>query len=293
MNKIFKTAFTLIELLVVIAIVGILSGLIIVSMGGMNQKANMAKAQVFSNSVRSSLMLNLASEYKLDEGTGTVINDTWGGGVAAWGGAVSGVLTPSWKTGSECVYNNCLGFDGSDDRVSYNDPLLNSTEATVCVWVKRTTYVQYAGFIYDYSTGFRNFILGYESADGTINFYAGNGPTTDSISGSGFTGGVWHYVCGSFVGSGELAIYIDGFKAGYKTTAITAIGPTQSTGCYMGRYSSYYLNGVLDEVRIFTKALVISQIKEQYYSGLNSLLVNGGITKKEYGERLIKIAQLR
>jgi prepilin-type N-terminal cleavage/methylation domain-containing protein len=53
MNELIKKAFTLIELLVVIAIIGILSGLIVVSMGGVTQKANIAKAQVFSNSLKN------------------------------------------------------------------------------------------------------------------------------------------------------------------------------------------------------------------------------------------------
>ena len=69
MNKFIKQAFTLIELLVVIAIIGILSGLIVVSMSGVTQKATIAKAQVFSNSLRigsySSSYYHLAG--KMDE----------------------------------------------------------------------------------------------------------------------------------------------------------------------------------------------------------------------------------
>ena len=49
MHKIKQLAFTLIELLVVIAVIGILSGLIVVSMSGVTNKATIAKAQVFSN----------------------------------------------------------------------------------------------------------------------------------------------------------------------------------------------------------------------------------------------------
>jgi prepilin-type N-terminal cleavage/methylation domain-containing protein len=63
MNKLLRQAFTLIELLVVIAIIGILSGLIVVSMSGVTQKANIAKAQVFSNSLRNSLMLIIVGEW--------------------------------------------------------------------------------------------------------------------------------------------------------------------------------------------------------------------------------------
>ena len=55
MNRFIKKAFTLIELLVVIAIIGILSGLIVVTMSGVTQKARIAKAQAFSNSLRNAL----------------------------------------------------------------------------------------------------------------------------------------------------------------------------------------------------------------------------------------------
>ena len=67
MNKLLKTAFTLIELLVVIAIIGILSGLIVVSMSGVTEKANIAKSQVFSNSLRNSLMINTVSQYNFND----------------------------------------------------------------------------------------------------------------------------------------------------------------------------------------------------------------------------------
>jgi hypothetical protein len=37
-----------------------------------------------------------------------------------------------------------------------------------------------------------------------------------------------------------------------------------------------------DDVRIYNAVIPISQIKEQYYAGLNKLLANGAITKDEY-----------
>ena len=290
MSKLIKQAFTLIELLVVIAIIGILSGLIVVSIGGVTEKANIAKSQVFSNSLRNSLMLNLVAEYKLDEGTGTTITDSWKGGT---GTIPASPATPTWKTGSDCIYDDCLSFDGGD-YVTYNDPILGATEATVCVWANRQTWVANSAYVSDYVSANKNFILGYEPTEGSLYFYVGNLTVADNLYFTGFTGGAWHYVCGSFVGSGELAIYMDGVKKNYKTTTITAIGPTQSTYSSIGRYAStYYFNGLLDEIRFFTKAINSSQIKEQYYSGLNSLLAKGGITKKEYQERMIKMAQLR
>ena len=69
MNNNSKKGFTLIELLVVIAIVGILAGIIIVSMTSATDSAIMAKAKVFSNSMRDSMSSSIVSEWKFD-GTG-------------------------------------------------------------------------------------------------------------------------------------------------------------------------------------------------------------------------------
>ncbi|MDD4662200.1 MAG: prepilin-type N-terminal cleavage/methylation domain-containing protein, partial [Candidatus Pacebacteria bacterium] len=73
MNK----SFTLIELLVVIVIIGILAGVIIVSTSSSINKANLAKAQSFSNTVQNELLLNLVSEWSFDNSS-NIGEDTWG-----------------------------------------------------------------------------------------------------------------------------------------------------------------------------------------------------------------------
>jgi len=83
MNKLIKRSFALIELLVVIATIGILSGLIVVSMSGVTNKATIAKGQIFSNSLRNSLMANLVSEWKFDQVNNPSTDqtpDSWSGG---------------------------------------------------------------------------------------------------------------------------------------------------------------------------------------------------------------------
>ena len=61
-----KKGFTLIELLVVIAIIGILSGLIIVSMGSANNSAKDARIQSSLDQIRTSIEL-----YKINTGGGS------------------------------------------------------------------------------------------------------------------------------------------------------------------------------------------------------------------------------
>jgi len=118
MNNILKKAFTLIELLVVIAVIGILSGLIVVSMNGVTNKATIAKSQIFSNSLRNSLMANLVSEWKFDENTGISTADSWSGGNS---GTLTGATLPTWLTGNNCIRGSCVSFDGVDDYIVMAD----------------------------------------------------------------------------------------------------------------------------------------------------------------------------
>lgn len=291
-----RLAFTLIELLVVIAIIGILSGLIVVTMGGVTDKANIAKSQVFSNSLRNALMMNMVAQWSLDEGAGTIANDIWkhtyNGTLNGFSNTTAGYgdsNSDGWMSSSNCVSGTCLKFNGIGDYVSYSSPLLNATAATVCAWVKRNTYIQYAGFVSDYATGVsRNFILGYESPAGTVYFWVGDeGSSVDSVSFSSFTGGTWHYLCGSFVGSGRLAVYMDGVSQSSKTTTVARLGNVTSWSVGLGRYAGYFFNGSMDDARIYDAAIPVSQIKEQYYAGLNGLLANGAISQSEYSSRML------
>ena len=300
MSKLFKQAFTLIELLVVIAIIGILSGLIVVAMGGMTDKATIAKAQVFSNSLKNSLMLNLISEWKLDGNA----NDSWSGGNSGtWYGSGGGTNTSAnYRPTTECVSGQCLNFDGTDDYINAGNAtnLTNIKKITIAAWIKpevtasnykyivmngRDTAAPVGGYGFTLSS---NNLAGYVHHDATMTW----------ITGSPVTLGSWQYVVFVFDGS-NLILYKNGQQDGSPVTISSttiAIAPYDlSLGCHrQGAGGSggciYLFKGTMDEVRIYDAAMPISQIKEQYYAGLNSLLVNGNINSKEYSQRTNLIA---
>ncbi|MFA5013810.1 MAG: type II secretion system protein, partial [Candidatus Paceibacterota bacterium] len=152
MNKSTKKqfAFTLIELLVVIAIIGILSALIVVGMNSTTQKATIAKAQVFANSLRNSLMSDLISEWKLDaksvSGPPYTTTDTWGTNTGTLmdvdnACSFSGTLKcPQLAT--NCPSGNCFSFDGIDDYVDLGagaNTDLRNTSFTFSAFIKTST----------------------------------------------------------------------------------------------------------------------------------------------------------
>ncbi|MCK9446359.1 prepilin-type N-terminal cleavage/methylation domain-containing protein [bacterium] len=307
MNKLIKQAFTLIELLVVIAIIGILSGLIVVSMSGVTQKANIAKAQVFSSSLRNSLMLDMVSEWKLDGGTignavvvGDVL-DSWSNNNAT---TIAG--SPIVKGGNDCVSGNCIKFDGSSgigfgNKAAFS---MGTKDHTISLWVSFDNAVS-AGNETLIKTGAGNSLAGYDGywiyrypSNGAIYLMFEDGTTTrigGYLTSTAFsTVNVWYNIAVVMNRDGLAQAYINGEKqSGYSVDISTQQGDVQNSDVLsIGTYSSGdRLIGKMDEVRIFHAIPPTSWIEEQYYFGLNKLLTSGNISITDYQSRLLIIAK--
>lgn len=303
-------AFTLIELLVVIAIIGILSGIILVTMSGATTSAQITKSKVFANSVRDVLGANLISEWRMDSGTignvATISNvlDSWGGNNAVAIGTTNG---PIIRGGSDCVSGNCLQFDGTDDFVDVGGGTnlsMGTGDQTVSIWVKfnNATAANYetlfycggatdsAGspgyWIHRYTGTSRLFS---EFSDGTVT------RVHTDYSNSSIGANQWYNIVVVFDRDSTIRAYQDGVLLSttgdihLKTASITNI-TNLKIGAFKQSASIYYvLNGYIDEPRIYSAALSTSQIQQLYLAGLNSLLANNGITEQEYNQRLAEL----
>jgi hypothetical protein len=127
-----------------------------------------------------------------------------------------------------------------------------------------------------------------------VSYYNSIPGTITHASGGNIPLNTWSFVTATFDKNLAIAagkVYINGLlvNSGDDRTSLPILEQMRTIGSYGG--GSWYFNGRIDDVRIFNAAMSTSQIKEQYYIGLNILLISGGITSEEYLSRIDNIAK--
>jgi type II secretory pathway pseudopilin PulG len=285
----------LIELLVVIAIIGILSGLIVVSMSGVTQKANIAKAQVFSSSLRNSLMLNLVSEWKLNETTGTTTINSWGSNTASLNN-FSFDTTDGWRLDSQCITGNCLFFDGVNDFVNTAKAYGGDGSGTVELWANVNAVTGNAMRFITFGNSGSDYFGLYLFTDNRLRVKYYDGDHKVFSTSKTINLNIWYHVVATWVQNQYMNVYVDGIRVLNNTTILgTSTFGSDSAGSVRFGYpanedlSHGYYKGFLDNVRIYNAPMPTSQIKVNYYAGLNKLFVSGGISKEEYIARINEV----
>lgn len=255
--------FTLIELLVVIAIIGVLGTLSIVGFTNSREKARISKASAFSGQ----LLRNFGSEallrWDFDECSGTTT-------IGRTETLLNGTLTndPTWSTDTPSGKNCSLSFDGTNDYVATTNAFsLANRSFTIAAWVQRRTFAgtqvvvsagNAAGMHQLLHFGFRNTNV-FMCA-----FYSNDLDTTAT-----YTDTKWHhYACTFDVITRTRKIYVDGVlvASGIATSAFQG-----ASAIDVGRLStgSSYLNGLIDDVRIYGEYMSAEGIKNMYAENMS------------------------
>ena len=221
-----------------------------------NKATSTAVTVTVSNSVSGPPTQGLIGYWNFDEGSGSVAHDTSGSG---YNGTVTGA---TWTTGK---INTGLSFNGSTSAVATAGIALGNT-FSVSAWVNpaATTQGGYSRILETQYNG--GLYLGVDGSGTKYKFIVntGNGATGGCGSAYGCAeGGTiatgWHLVIGTYDGM-TAKLYVDGVLVGSETFA--APGNTNYP-LYVGRYyasNGYGWNGVLDEVRVYNRALSAAEI---------------------------------
>jgi prepilin-type N-terminal cleavage/methylation domain-containing protein len=299
-----QKSFTLIEILVVIVVIGIISSFIIVGLSSVSDKANIAKGQAFSNSLRNSLLMNLVSEWKFD-----------GSGVADGGVVNSSYLQDSWSGNnlsasgtvyvkSSCINNSCLHLNnGGTGYVSRSSTNLNpgNNNFTIQGWVLATdyTYPRVRFSIGNYTSADNVPVWGIDDtyfSDGIgIIFADGVNKVRGSLTcDSGYrpvdTKNKWTHMTIVFDrNTGKVYAYVNSIKQSNSFDISAVTGDVKNSTMLIGSVAGWLIYGYVDEIIIYNNVVQFSQIQQNYYSGINKLYKNKGIVLNEFNQRLTEL----
>jgi len=172
-----------------------------------------------------------------------------------------------------------LNFDGSNDFVDLANPAsLNITSAlTISAWV----YVRGATnqiddiFTRDNSSTNRGYRLVFDSND-SIEFYVAQDASTKiqaTVTGRTPYQNRWVHVVGVYQPSTFVRLYLDGTQAAENTMSIPAAIRSSTVGPEIGRRGNGdgEFNGLIDEVRVYNRALSAEEVKRLYNMGKTTI----------------------
>jgi hypothetical protein len=218
-----------------------------------------------------SLTRGLVAYYPMDEGQGQVLHD----GVAGNLGQINGA---SWTAGT--IGDNSLDFDGTSAYVDCSSQLLEDSslaEFTFSVWINPDT-VSNSNIVGRQDGGDTNFEGRYLRLkdDGEISIQIRDDTGTNLVkySSSTVSSNSWYHIVATYDGSkapSGFNIYIDGVNAGSSNTTDggvnDTIGGTENFSIGArdpdGSTSSY-VDGQIDDVRIYDRALSQPEIEALY-----------------------------
>ncbi len=240
-----------------------------------------------SNSLNKLTINNgLVGYWKLDDGTGLVARDSSPT-------QSNGTLTnnPSWSGANLATqmrfYNpSAMKFDGTDDYISIPDnAALHPTSLTVSLWVKLSSLTnnatcggapstqQYLIFKKN-SQAYDSFSLIKNSGVWQFSMYSGSTSYYIQSSTVPVTGS-WVHLVGTYANS-TMKFYVNGSLEG---TTTNAAGLDHSTNnlilgrtarCTTGDNYDAPLNGFLDDVRIYNRALSANEVSSLYNGNKNT-----------------------
>ena len=198
--------------------------------------------------------MDIVAYYALNEENGTVISDSSGNDN---NGTISGA---TWTMG---IRGSGLSFDGIDDYVDLgNPPGLQPEHVSLSVWFKTDT--SGGKIIRKRWYGYCLEVL--PSGQTAFWIYDATARKFIATSPNAYNDNTWHHAVGVYDGA-EVKLSIDGALV---ATASAGAIHYEDGGIAIGRdgdYSGAYFNGIIDEIRVYGRALNDQEIQNLYNVG--------------------------
>ncbi len=181
-----------------------------------------------------------------------------------------------WLAGCPSAFG-AVDFDGTDDYVDGGDinAMDGLTSVTVTAWIKlainsasgETHFVEKSGCDGMNDSGpFELYGGATANKAGFAVYPAGANPSTYVLSGDGTTtidDGTWHHLAGTYDGV-RVRLYVNGIEE--NSAALAGVTLSSNTrpfdiGGYCNNHGGYFGNGLIDDVRVYNRALSASEIE--------------------------------
>ena len=219
---------------------------------------------------------NLEGFWEMDENSGLVAGDSSGN---SRNGAVSGA---SWTVGK---VGTALSFDGVDDEViatGYKG-ISGSTPRTIAAWIKTSTTGVIAYWGRDAGGQKSTFRVQADNAiNGSVRYEVDGGFVCGSTD---LRDNQWHHVCAVLPDGAtdvsQVLLYVDGQLEAYGTNNTKIINTGSLNDLKIGNdMINRNFNGLIDEVRLYSRALSIEEIND--LPGFSNAIANPNEIKTEF-----------
>ncbi|OGS34324.1 MAG: hypothetical protein A2474_07610, partial [Elusimicrobia bacterium RIFOXYC2_FULL_34_12] len=220
-------------------------------------------SNVASGKTQTNIVNDLIGEWHFDEVSGTTASDTSDNNNN--GTLVNG---PIWVSGQ---VNNALQLDGTNDYVSVsNSSSLNMTsEMTIMFWQNRSAYTSVHQYpihrVVPGSSGWT--IIEWNTLPDTkFQFYNESGQYDGNTVTLYPTLGEWNHICYT-ISNGTVKGYLNGALMGTSTN-ITGNISNSNIALIIGTLGSGCFKGMLDEMKLYGRALSASEVLAEYNAGI-------------------------
>ena len=215
-----------------------------------------------ASATTASTISSLVAAYSFNEGTGTTVTDLSGNGNT---GTIVGA---AWTTAAK--YGKALSFNGTTSYVDLGNPasLQFTGSMTWSAWTNATGTPSDDGQIIAKSDNASGWQLKTSPDTGSQTFgiaVSGTGaPRTQRYSSTVRSLNTWYHVAGVYNASARtLDIYVNGvLNNGVLVGTIPSLQVSPNVNVNIGRRTGgLYFNGIIDEVRIYNRALTQAEIQ--------------------------------
>jgi len=235
--------------------------------GNVGTSAPVSLNVAIQDDTAGSLPAGLVAAYSFDETQDTLVRDISGN-------ANDGVLIGATRT-STGKHGNALSFDGIDDSVDLKGlDIPDANGLTLSLWMNADDFDTYDARLLSKATGYQDqehfWMLSTFSSKSVRFRLKADGSTSTLISKDGvLQTGRWHHVAATYDGQ-QMRIYVDGQQvASQSKTGIVDANSTVPASLGNQPQGSRAFDGLIDDVRIYRRALSTTEIQTDLQTALN------------------------